>query len=106
MVDCVSGINAFVNNGFGRYSPVEPPPQTAHAAASLESKGKTRPPPRPGMTALVATEKDMGSMRFHHLRAALAGMVVLTILAGVAAADDALVSSPRSPMSGLHNGLS
>jgi protease YdgD len=45
-------------------------------------------------------------MRFQHLRAALAGIAVLALLADAAAADESLVvTSPRSPMSGLHDAL-
>src|SRR5688572_23757376 len=44
-------------------------------------------------------------MRIGQFSAALAGIMVLGLLAGAAAADDALVSALRSPSGGLHDGL-
>jgi len=40
MVDCLSGINAFVNNGFGRYSPVEPRRKLPMLRKALRAKAK------------------------------------------------------------------
>src|SRR5687768_7196016 len=42
-------------------------------------------------------------MPFHHVRAASAGIVALALLAGAAAADEALVTSPPNPPSGLRD---
>jgi len=44
-------------------------------------------------------------MRFQQLRAALAGMAALALLASSAAADDSLVAPSRSPLGGLQDRL-